>query len=190
MFLRTSNRGNQIYIATSNDGDMGWQIENEWGPVSLDAPCVARRLPESEEILLLWNNHCLASNLTSAVSRGRLRFWEHFQLLDQQDRWPDPKTYSYPSVMFLQGQAHLTYVESDSRGAQRVIYRRLPVSWLRADSPTRPMIYDARTYIKEIWEAAPAADPNNYIREFATATFNPADARPKPVAQETKDSKP
>lgn len=181
MFLRTSNPANQIYIASSADGESGWRFDNEWGPVALDAPCLARQIPDTNDTLLLWNNHCLETNLSCAISSGPLRFWEHFHVLEEQDAWPKFNRYSHPSAVFAGDQAHLAYVETKPAGTARLIYRRLPTAWFYADAPTRAMTFDARSYLKEMWEQAPADDPNKYIREMATATFNPVNAK-RPVS--------
>jgi hypothetical protein len=184
MFLRGSDDSRNILIASSPDGDADWRIENEWGPVALDTPCLARRLPESGEILLLWHNHCIPANLTCAVSGKPFRFWDRFHVLEEQERWPLPRLYRHPSMAISRGCAHMTYVEEEpldgSRSAQRLVYRRLPLAWLLAEPERRAMAFDARTYVKNLWEQAPADTANEYLRTYATASFNPADVAAKP----------
>ena len=51
------------------------------------------------------------------------------------------------------------------------------------------MTFDARNYIKAMWEEAPVDDPNKYIREYSTASCNPADAQAKRSIPPSNDSK-
>jgi len=130
MFIRAD--GNRLRIAESSDEGEFWSVRDEPGPPSPFAPCMVRRLPQSRDLLLIWNNHNVRSNLTAAVSSDSARTWRRFSLLEPQAEWPLAHTYAYPSLVICGSFAHMTYwrtdvVESDARRFH-LIYRRVPLS--------------------------------------------------------------
>ncbi|MBT4821125.1 MAG: exo-alpha-sialidase, partial [Lentisphaerae bacterium] len=76
MFLR-STMGN-IHIARSGDEGESWALHSTAGPAAPFAPCMVKRVPCSDDLLLIWNNHSIRSNLTSAISRDSGETWESF----------------------------------------------------------------------------------------------------------------
>jgi len=140
MFLR-GNAGN-IHIALSDDGD-GWRIwkshppdmcgHPDAGPNAAQSPCMVKRVPGTDDLLLVWNNNRVRTPLTAAISSDCAESWRHFRDLEEMDGWPPRLTHAYPSVEFLGGNVHLTYWETradDEAGRLFDLrYRRLPIEW-------------------------------------------------------------
>jgi sialidase-1 len=144
MFIRTDTTC--IHIGHSRDGGETWRMHNDWGPFSPYAPCMVRRVPDSPDLLLIWNNHGTRSNLTSAISRDHGETWDNYRLLEEQEGWPLPRSHTYPSLAFLRGNAHMTYWETHKHPQVErlfhLVYRRLPVSWFYERPRRRPPVYD------------------------------------------------
>ena len=144
MFIRTDT-GN-IHIAHSGDRGDTWTLHTDWGPCSPYAPCIVRRLPESDDILLIWNNHGVRSNLTAAISPDGGETWGHHRILEEQEDWPISRSHAYPRLTFQNGNAHLTYWETHQHPeAERLfhlVYRRLPIAWFYEKRPRRASVYD------------------------------------------------
>ena len=149
MFIRTST--GYIHIAHSADGGETWALHSDWGPASPFAPCMVRRVPESDDLLLIWNNSAIRSNLTAAISEDNGGTWKNYRILEPQEHWPMRRSHTYPSLTFLNGAAHMTYWETQKHHeADRIfhlIYRRLPISWFYETSPRRAAVYDPDTRI-------------------------------------------
>jgi hypothetical protein len=140
MYIRTT-AGN-IHVALSDDGDR-WRMHKshppdmcghpDSGPNAAYSPCMVKRVPGTEDLLLVWNNNRLRTPLTAAVSHDGGESWHHLRNLEEMDGWPPRLTHAYPSVEFLRGNVHLTYWEAHTHpAAERFIhlrYRRLPISW-------------------------------------------------------------
>ena len=143
MFIRTST-GN-IHIAHSLDSGDHWELHSNWGPAAPFAPCMVRRVPDSDDLLLIWTNHSIRSNLTAAVSRDRGETWDSFRLLEAQEDWPLGRSHTYPSLTFLHGNAHMTYWETHHHEQAgrlfHLVYRRLPISWFYERPSRRPPVY-------------------------------------------------
>lgn len=141
MFLLNST--GSIHVAHSRDGGDTWSVVSETGPSPCPATFMVRRMPDSPDLLLIWNNHTERTNLTSAISRDNAGTWTNFRLLEAQDGWPVHRTYAFPSLAFMNGYAHLTYYEHTSHpGAGSMfdlIYRRLPIEWFYGQ-PDRPAL--------------------------------------------------
>ena len=143
MFLRTTT-GN-IHVAHSSDEGDTWALHSSSGPAAPFAPCMVKRLPGSDDLLLIWNNHSIRSNLTSAISRDDGETWQNLRLLEEQEGWPIPRSHTYPSLTFLNGNAHITYWETHAHPEARLlfhlIYRRLPITWFYEKRARRAAIY-------------------------------------------------
>ena len=147
MFIRTDT--GYIHIAHSHDGGDTWSLHNDWGPYSPYSPCMVRRVPDSDDLLLIWNNHGVRSGLASAISSDHGETWHSYRVLEGQEAWPLPRSHTYPSLTFLNGNAHLTYWETHKYGESgrlfHLIYRRLPISWFYEQAARRAMVYDVDT---------------------------------------------
>jgi len=140
MYIRTT-AGN-IHVALSDDGSQ-WAMHKghapdmcghpDAGPNSAYAPCMVKRVPGTDDLLLVWNNNRVRTPLTAAISHDSGETWQHLRNLEEMDGWPPRLTHSYPSIAFLKGNVHLTYWETHTHDvAGRFIhlrYRRLPVGW-------------------------------------------------------------
>jgi hypothetical protein len=174
MLFRTDNPAQVIYTAHSRDGGDTWEMFNDWGPVSLLAPFAVRRAPANDDLLLVWNNHSIPTNLVSAVSRdGRL--WESMRTLEEQQSWPITRHVRDPSLAFTLRFVHLTFVEDEladgSPCHSRLVYRRLPIGWFYQAPPRRKAAYDVEAFIRDFVASKPIHDPR--VRAMVTAPFNP-----------------
>ena len=149
MLIRS--RSKFIRFAASADGGESWGesgLKDSSSPSSPYAPSNCKRVPGSDDLLLVWNNnggHRIP--LTAAISPDGGRSWRHLRDLEPFRRIPPVNTYAYPSIAFEDGNVHLTYwdtfrIEDDARedvemqsgqGFGRRLfhlkYRRLPLSW-------------------------------------------------------------
>jgi sialidase-1 len=148
MFLR-GNAGN-IHIALSEDAGDSWQLwkshapdmcgHPDAGPNAAQSPCMVKRIPGSDDLLLVWNNNRVRTPLTSAISSDNAASWHHIRNLEAMDGWPPRLTHAYPSVTFLGDNVHLTYWEThttDDNGGRvfHLRYRRLPITWFYKPRP-------------------------------------------------------
>ena len=94
---------------------------------------MVRRVPDSPDLLLIWNNHTERTNLTSAISRDGGQTWGNCRLIEEQEDWPVSRTHAFPSLAFMNGYAHMTYYERHANPQTgrmfHLIYARRPVSW-------------------------------------------------------------
>ena len=131
MFMMPSTNG--IQVAHSRDGGDTWTHAKRSGPEPCPATYIVRRIPDSADLLLIWNNHTQRTNLTSAISRDHGATWSDFRLLEAQQGWPIQHRYAYPSLAFLNDYAHMTWYERtphpQSEARFDLIYRRLPIPW-------------------------------------------------------------
>jgi Neuraminidase (sialidase) len=147
MYIR--HNGGNIHIALSDDQGDSWRMHKnhapdmaghpDAGPNSAESPSVVHRVPGTNDLLLVWNNNRLRTPLAAAISSDNGETWGHLRNLEEMDGWPPKLIHTYPSLAFLNGNAHLTYghVELswrkekppvlDVSGSQQ--YRRLPISW-------------------------------------------------------------
>ncbi len=144
LFIR--NELHFLHIAHSRDGGETWMLHETQGPSVGTTPCMVRRLPESPELLLIWNNHHRRTNLTAALSADDGAHWTNFRILEEEEEWPLVRSHTYPSLAFLRGNAHLTYWETHPHPAAgrlfHLVYRRLPLDWFRVRPARRPAVYD------------------------------------------------
>ena len=137
MWLR--NKGRRFHVAISDDDGDSWTLHSRWGPNARSAPCMVRRIADTGDLLILWNNNQVRTPLTAAISKDEGETWTHIRDLEPMRHWPPKITHSYPSLVFSGGYAHITYYESEIQGdasdavhagaLMSLKYRRLPVSW-------------------------------------------------------------
>ncbi len=140
MIMRTAT--GSIYRAESFDQGEHWMRLKSTDITAPIAPSIIRRIPNSEDLLLIWNwvydpsDRMLGrrKRLACAISK------------DGGDSWPlelrkilesgDPGCFSYPSCTFYKNQALLTYyvmeeeVEFNFDGPRSLKLMRFPISWL------------------------------------------------------------
>ena len=151
MLIRT--RSKYIKFARSTDGGeswTAWALPDSTLPPAPYSPCNCKRVPGSDDLLLIWNNNCgHRIPLTAAISPDGGRSWRHMRDLEPFLHIPPVNTYAYPSIAFEGGNVHITYwdthstqqesadreaadIQSGQGVGQRLFhlkYRRLPLSW-------------------------------------------------------------
>ena len=131
--LLLQNSSGQLHLANSLDAGDTWELLSQDGPAPCPATCNARRIPGSPDVLLIWNNHTQRTNLTSAISRDNGHTWSNYRVLEAQKSWPVLHRYAFPSIAFLNGNAHMTWYERrphpETGAVFDLIYRRVPVAW-------------------------------------------------------------
>jgi hypothetical protein len=133
MFITPFDGG--IQICHSSDRGETWTAAEATGPEPVSGTFGVSRLPDSSDLLLVWNNHPQRTNLTSAISRDGGVTWSNFRLLERQDGWPAQKRWAFPSIAFANGCAHLTYYErsgdlkNQPDASFDLVYRRVDLGW-------------------------------------------------------------
>ena len=119
MYMRT-DRG-CIYSSRSMDKGVSWSAPEPTELVAPTAPASAKRLPGSEDILIVYNDRRGSASadefhwrtpLTSAVSHDHGRTWHHHQLVES-DR---TRSYCYASITFHGDATLLTYYVGQAGG--------------------------------------------------------------------------
>ena len=138
MFCRTQV-GSQ-YVTNSSDGGETW---TELAPSNITsplAPASVKRIPQTGDLLLVWNNvsepwtgwdTLRRSPLNAAISRDEGKTWQNVKTIeDDPARW-----FCYAAIAFLDDRVLLAYAAGGGQGAQRMStlrIARLPVEWLYA----------------------------------------------------------
>jgi len=127
------NSTGRIHVSHSQDGGETWSPVSDSGPEPCPATFNVRRIPDSPDLLMIWNNHTQRTNLTSAISHDNGHTWSHYRLLESQTGWPVPQRFAFPSIAFLNDCAHMTWYEcrpdAETGARFELIYRRLPITW-------------------------------------------------------------
>lgn len=139
MALRAS-RGNS-YFTESHDGGATWSEPRPSGVVAPMAPSLLSRLPDSDDLLMVWNSNYIPgaphtatrSPLLCAISRDGGRSWGLPKAIeiDRNCQW------AYPGVLFHQGKALLHYFRTstvDQRVGRELVLAHIPVRWIYADN--------------------------------------------------------
>ncbi|MBE7538978.1 MAG: exo-alpha-sialidase [Opitutaceae bacterium] len=133
-FIR--NWHGQSFISESTDRGTTWSAPRPSGVFSALAPTIAVRLPDSSDLLMIWNPTWnpeariagIRSVLACAVSRDGGRTWGLPKALETNpDQWAE-----YPGVTFDGDVALVHYrVFSLDRNRCDLVQARVPVSWFR-----------------------------------------------------------
>jgi Neuraminidase (sialidase) len=131
--------------------DQGAQFEtrstdlgNSWSPPvaggmkSPTSPASIKRLPGSDELLSLWNDHGgqfpmakgRRTPLVAAISTDGGKTWPRRKLIEgDPDGW-----YCYTAIHFVEGAVLLAYCAGDSKvgGLNRLRIRRIDLDWFKA----------------------------------------------------------
>ena len=137
MWLR--NKGTRFHVAISEDDGDSWRLHSDWGPNARNTPAMVRRIPDTGDLLIIWNNNQIRTPLNCGISYDDGETWKHIRDLEPMTEWPKRCIHAYPSLAFLNGNAHITYFESKRHrdpadtthyGSMLSLrYRRLPVGW-------------------------------------------------------------
>ena len=115
MYLRTAKR--RIYESSSSDGGETWSPPQPTSLVAPRAPASAKRLPGSDDILMIYNDRSALRDtpddtlfawrtpLASAVSSDGGRTWGQLKLVEDDQS----KSYCYTSIDFVGDATLLTY---------------------------------------------------------------------------------
>ncbi len=131
-----SDAGCQL-VSFSEDGCETWSPFRESSIRSPLSPATIERIPQTGELLLVWNNHAdipaelkgKRTPLTAAISRDEGETWEQVQNI-----WQDPhRHYCYTAITFVGEHVLLAHCAGDRRennGLAETHLTRFPVSWL------------------------------------------------------------
>lgn len=110
-----------IIRAISRDGGATWsRPEAVPGIVSPNSPASVGRLPQTGDLLLVWNNNPATRNpLNTAVSKDEGQTWENVRALDA-----GAASFCYTSITPLRDRVLLTYY-----GRGGLVLRSVPVRW-------------------------------------------------------------
>lgn len=137
MALRAS-RGNSYFTESRDDG-ASWTEPRPSGIVAPMAPTVLARLPESDDLLMIWNSHYVPGAphsvtrcpLLCAVSRDHGRTWGLPRALEVNTAYE----WAYPGVCFHKGHALLHYFRSAVTARRReMVLARIPLGWFREEN--------------------------------------------------------
>lgn len=136
MFLLST--AGRMQTAHSYDRGETWTLVSAVTLAPCSATFMVRRIPDSADLLAVWNNHPERTQLTSAISQDHGATWVHFRLLEPQHSSPAARTHAFPSVAFAHGWAHMTWYENYAHPQTEtmfdLVYRREPIKWFYADS--------------------------------------------------------
>lgn len=132
MILRTQL--GKIATSVSSDGGDTWSEPGTLSVKAPEAPAVLRRIPSTGDLLLIWNNTYVEgaghggkrTPLTAAVSSDEGVTWKHVRNIESRE----DRTYSYPSLIFVDGRAVMSYWVNPA-GTRRYStrFRSLPIDW-------------------------------------------------------------
>ncbi|QDU78942.1 Sialidase A precursor [Polystyrenella longa] len=127
-----------IGISYSEDNGVTWSEHESWNVTAPEAPATIRRIPATGDLVLIWNNNFeegaghngKRTPLTAAISNDEGKTWKHVKNLETSTE----HTYSYPSLIFTQGRAVMSYyVHDESTKLYSTRFRSVPVSWFYED---------------------------------------------------------
>ena len=124
MLMRTGLGGQ--YKSISNDGGETWTEPVPTPLVGSAAPVSISRIPETGELLALWNHNPgvgARRPLTAAISGDEGETWTRFKNIEEgeHDQW------AYPAVTWINNEAFLTYF--NYAGGHSLYLKILPATW-------------------------------------------------------------
>ena len=140
--LRTSL--GTIYKSHSHDEGETWSRPVSTGLAAPASTPLIKRLPDSNDLLLVWNNtydpkhpdfqngHGPRNPLTSAISTDEGETWQNIKIIEDRN----PGATSTPAVTFVGDEALLTYNTQPYKLSQRELYsvrlKIIPIHWFRS----------------------------------------------------------
>ncbi len=133
LMLCRTGMGSQ-FISHSTDGGRTWSSAAPAPIPSPDSPASIRRIPATDDLLLIWNNNGADNRrtpFTCALSEDEGRTWQNLKNLeDDPDGW-----YCYTAIEFVGDHLLLGYCAGNrakGSGLARTRITRLPIRWLYA----------------------------------------------------------
>jgi len=124
MAFRTTQ--GHIFRARSTDGGESWGEPS--AIVEMISPCApvnVKRIPDTADLLCLWNHHPTDRlPLSSAISSDGGETWSNIKNVDEEPRGG----YAYPSILFHDAMVYMTYYHDDSRFLHLKL-KALPIGW-------------------------------------------------------------
>lgn len=112
--LRNSNQ--RQYQSLSSDGGVHWSKPEPTALTSPESPAILKRIPQTGDLLVLWNNVASKSNwprtpLSSAISTDEGNTWTRAKDIDARSNHDA----AYPSVSFVGDEALVAYYSRPTR---------------------------------------------------------------------------
>jgi sialidase-1 len=132
MIIRTQL--GHLAISYSKDRGKSWGQAESWKVRSSESPATCRRIPTTDDLLLIWNDNCepgadhegLRIPLTAAISDDEGKTWKYKRNLETGPG----KTAAYSSLTFVDDRVVLSYtLRSDETKLRSHRFRSLPISW-------------------------------------------------------------
>ncbi|MAS34001.1 MAG: hypothetical protein CL610_08335 [Anaerolineaceae bacterium] len=134
LMIMRSWRGHAYYTESFNDG-ASWSEAYSAGVVAPAAPSLLANLPDSDNLLLIWNPvyipdvpHNLTRHpLLCAISNDQGRSWGPPKALEVS---PDYQ-WAYPGILFHDGMALVHYYRSHvaRNGCREMVLAHVPINW-------------------------------------------------------------
>lgn len=124
-----------IYKCYSQDEGETWSHPESMNVVSPCSPQNIKRIPNTDHLLLVWNNAKgqRRSPLTVAVSRDEGVTWEDYKNIETDNKY----SYAYPSITFVKDLVLITYFVYDAKTSLlHLKLKTVPVQWLYKKSQT------------------------------------------------------
>ncbi len=144
MLIRTQL--GRIYMSRSKDKGETWSPVRMTRLLSPEAPCALARVPDSDDLLLIWNDNYdralpmggKRTPLRSAISNDGGEKWHHFRTLEVDAS----QSFSYPSITFAGDEVLLTYWDGEMPGHLSLVFAAIPREWFyqREDTLVRQSI--------------------------------------------------
>ena len=164
MWVRT-DAGEQ-YHSHSDDSGETWSTLEPMGVASPQSPASIERIPGSDTILMVWNDHTdvpvskrtARTPLNVAVSRDEGETWSPSRMIaGDPDGW-----YCYTAIEFVDDHVLLGHVAGKQAGGKRLATTRItrvPIAWCTAAAEREPIRVGRRAV--EIHRSAPVIDGHN-----------------------------
>lgn len=133
------SRNGQSFYSESTDGGTTWTTPRPSGVVTSLAPTLIKRMPNSSDLLLIWNPNFnpddrllgKRSRLLCAISKDGGRTWGLPKALETDDNFH----FEYPSVTFDRNSALIHYrVFPANRSRCDLAQARVPITWFYDDT--------------------------------------------------------
>jgi len=127
ILMTIRNQLGRIYQAISTDQGSTWTHVDSTDIQTADSPIALRRVPETEDLLMIWNNSReIRRPLSSAISKNEGEDWTHFKDIETSKEY----SYSHPTITFKGNDTLLMYNQYDEKkGWVSVKLKKFPINW-------------------------------------------------------------